>query len=291
MTSTLRTTEFDGPEILSVSQIDATTGLISPRVKRKHRRSPLIGASLRVFSIFAVFVFWWLEARHLNNANRLPTPMSVYHNFGYLFSKQDLWGQIGISLGRSFKGLIIGALLGFMLGALAGLTATGESLIDSPMQLLRFTPFLALIPLFITWFGLGDKPKIILISLACATPVYLNTATSVRNVDGRVVEAARSFGLSKLRLLKEVTFPLALPGILTGLRYSMAISVLALVAAEQINANSGIGALMLTAQGNLDTPTVFCCVVLYMAIGICFDLIIRGIEAGALRWRAGVAVR
>ena len=137
----------------------------------------------------------------------------------------------------------------------------------------------------------SDKPKIILISLACATPVYLNTATAVRNVDRRVVEAARSFGLKKLRLLREVTFPLALPGILTGLRFSMAVSVLALVAAEQINANSGIGAMMLTAQGNLNTQTVFCCVVLYMGIGICFDAIIRIVEVLSLRWRAGVSVR
>jgi len=267
------------------------SGLVAPRVKRHRKRNPLIGVALRVLSIVAVFVAWWLEAKHIGDPERLPSPIAVYHNFGYLFGQKDLWGQIGVSLGRSIKGLLIGAFAGFALGALSGLTATGEDLIDSPMQLLRFTPFLALIPLFITWFGLSDKPKIILISLACATPVYLNTANAVRNVDRKVVEAARSFGLRKLRLLKEVTFPLALPGILTGLRYSMAISVLALVAAEQINANSGIGAMMLTAQGNLDTQTVFCCVVVYMIIGIVFDLIIRLVEIASLRWRAGVSVR
>ncbi|MFZ1062673.1 MAG: ABC transporter permease [Acidimicrobiales bacterium] len=266
-------------------------GLVVPRFRRRHKRNPLVGIALRVISIVAVIALWWLEARHVGDPERLPSPLVVYHNFGFLFSQKDLWGQIGISLTRSVKGLVIGATLGFILGALSGLTATGENLIDSPMQLLRFTPFLALIPLFITWFGLGDKPKIILISLACATPVYLNTANAVRNVDRRVVEAARSFGLKRLRLLKEVTFPLALPGILTGLRFSMAVSVLALVAAEQINANSGIGAMMLTAQGNLNTQTVFCCVVLYMSIGICFDAIIRVVEALSLRWRAGVSVR
>jgi sulfonate transport system permease protein len=263
----------------------------APRVKRHRKRNPLIGTVLRVLSIVAVFVAWWLEAKHIGDPERLPSPIEVYHNFGYLFGQKDLWGQIGVSLGRSIKGLLFGAFAGFVLGAVSGLTATGEDLIDSPMQLLRFTPFLALIPLFITWFGLSDKPKIILIALACSTPVYLNTANAVRNVDRKVVEAARSFGLSKLRLLKEVTFPLALPGILTGLRYSMAISVLALVAAEQINANSGIGAMMLTAQGNLDTQTVFCCVVIYMIIGIFFDLIVRLIEIASLRWRAGVSVR
>jgi sulfonate transport system permease protein len=290
MTSTITPVDSDETDENATSP-RLLSGLVVPRVKRQHKRNPLIGVVLRVLSIVAVFVAWWLEAKHIGDPERLPSPLDVYHNYGYLFGQKDLWGQIGVSLGRSVKGLLIGAFGGFALGAMSGLTATGEDLIDSPMQLLRFTPFLALIPLFITWFGLSDKPKIILIALACATPVYLNTANAVRNVDRKVVEAARSFGLRKLRLLKEVTFPLALPGILTGLRYSMAISVLALVAAEQINANSGIGAMMLTAQGNLDTQTVFCCVVIYMVIGIVFDLIIRLIEIASLRWRAGVSVR
>ncbi len=267
------------------------SALVTPRVSRQRKRSPLLGLVIRALSVVAVFVAWGLEAHHLANPERLPSPLDVYHNFGYLFSQKDLWGQIGISLERSFKGLLIGVIIGFIIGAFAGLTWLGEEIFDSPMQLLRFTPFLALIPLFITWFGLGEKPKIILIAMACSTPIYLNTATGVRNVDRKVVEAARSFGLGKIRLIRQVTFPLALPNILTGLRFSMAISVLALVAAEQINANSGIGAMMLTAEGNLNSQTVFCCVVLYMAIGVCFDAIVRTIEHFALRWRAGVAVR
>ncbi|HEY1223362.1 MAG TPA: ABC transporter permease [Acidimicrobiales bacterium] len=290
MTSTYTPAEVDASA--SASPDDRLLpGLVAPRFRRRRKRNPLVSIALRVISILVVLLLWWLEAKHIGDPEKLPSPLVVYHNFGFLFSQKDLLGQIGISLTRSVKGLVIGASCGFALGAVSGLTSTGEGLIDSPMQLIRFTPFLALIPLFITWFGLSDKPKIILISLACATPVYLNTATAVRNVDRRVVEAARSFGLKKLRLLREVTFPLALPGILTGLRFSMAVSVLALVAAEQINANSGIGAMMLTAQGNLNTQTVFCCVVLYMGIGICFDAIIRIVEVLSLRWRAGVSVR
>jgi len=292
MTSTFSTVER-GEVRIAKPRLDhaAPKGLVTPRLRRQRRRNPLFSLCVRVLSVVAVFVVWWLEARHVGDPERLPSPLQVFHNFGYLFSEKDLWGQIGVSLTRSLKGLLIGAFAGFSLGALSGLTTTGEELFDAPMQLLRFTPFLALIPLFITWFGLGDKPKIILIALACSTPVYLNTANAVRNVDRKVVEAARSFGLRRLRLLKDVTFPLALPGILTGLRFSMAISVLALVAAEQINANSGVGAMMLTAQGNLDTETVFCCVVIYMMIGVCFDVVVRLIEGAALRWRAGESVR
>jgi len=269
----------------------AVTGLITPRVRRQHQRPLVLTISIRGLSVLGVFVAWWLIARHVANPSKLPTPLEVYHNYGYLFSHEDLWGNLGDSLQRSLKGLIIGGSIGFALGALSGLTALGEESVDIPMQLLRFTPFLALIPLFITWFGLGEKPKIILLSIACATPIYLNTANAMRHVDRKTLEASRSFGLSGLRLIREVTLPLSLPGILTGLRFSMAISVLGLVAAEQINANSGIGAMLFNASGNFDTPTVFCCVVVYMLIGVCFDLIVALISALALRWRAGVAAR
>ena len=291
MTSLSEIEDLDIPEATSDVMSAGSPALVTPRVRRHRARNPALSLTLRILSVIAIFAVWWLEARHIGDPERLPSPLAVFHNFGYLTSQRDLWGQLGVSLGRSMKGLAIGAGLGFVLGLFSGLTTTGEELFDAPMQLLRFTPFLALIPLFITWFGLSDKPKIILIALACSTPVYLNTASAVRNVDRKVVEASRSFGLRRIRLVREVTFPLALPGILTGLRFSMAISVLALVAAEQINANSGIGAMMLTAQGNLDTKTVFCCVVIYMAIGICFDIIIRFIEAASLRWRAGVSLR
>jgi sulfonate transport system permease protein len=280
---TTRRSSADGARLME--------GLVTPRPHRIRKRPPAVTLAIRVGSVLLVFVAWWIAARHINDVNRLPSPVQVFHNFGYLFLQQDLWANIGISLERALKGLAIGATCGLLLGIAAGVTMIGEELFDAPMQLLRFTPFLALVPLFITWFGLGEKPKIILIALACSTPVYLNTANAVRNVDRKVVEAARSFGLSKFRLLKEVTLPLSLPGILTGLRFAMAISVLALVAAEQINANSGIGAMMLTAQSNLNTVTVFCCVVVYMIFGICFDIIVRTIEHFALRWRAGVAVR
>ena len=265
--------------------------LITPRPPKRSRQHVGVTTGLRVLSILGVFVLWWAIARHVADPEKLPGPSDVYGNFGYLIDHQNLWGNLGTSLERALKGLVIGGIIGFFLGVLSGLFAIGEHLIDSPMQLLRFTPFLALIPLFITWFGLGEQPKIVLLSLACATPLYLNTANAMRHVDRKTLEAARSFGLRRFRLLREVTLPLSLPGILTGLRFSMAIAVLALVAAEQINANSGIGAMLINASGNLDTKTVFCCIVVYMLIGVFFDLIIAGITALALRWRAGVAFR
>src|SRR5207245_4198405 len=102
--------------------------------------------------------------------------------------------------------------------------------------------------------------KIVLVALATVFPMYLNTYNGVRSVDRRVLEAMRSFGLSGPRLVRQVVFPLALPSILTGLRFALGISVLALIAAEQINSSAGLGYLMLQAQTYQQVDVLVVCI-------------------------------
>jgi sulfonate transport system permease protein len=223
-------------------------------------------------------------------AGSLPTPYTVLKTFGTLFS-HDLWGQIGDSLSLAGFGLSIGVTLGFSLGLMSGLSRIGEELFDAPLQMLRTVPFLALIPLFVVWMGIGELPKVALISLATTFPMYINTAAAMRNVDRKVVEAASSYGLHGIRLIREVIFPLSLPGLLTGLRFSLSLSVLALVGAETIASNGGIGYLINQAEQFQQTNIVFCGVIIYAALGLSADLVVRVIEKLALPWRAGVSVR
>jgi len=259
--------------------------LITPKVLRLRSRSRSRSLGLRVLSPLVLLFLWWGLARaNWLPAGSLPTPYTVVKTFGTLFS-HDLWGQIG-----DF-GLSIGVTLGFSLGLMAGLSRIGEELFDAPLQMLRTVPFLALIPLFVVWMGIGELPKVALISLATTFPMYINTAAAMRNVDRRVVEAARSYGLHGVRLIREVIFPLSLPGLLTGLRFSLSLSVLALVGAETIASNGGIGYLINQAEQFQQTSIVFCGVIIYAALGLSADLFVRVIEKLALPWRAGVSVR
>ena len=265
--------------------------LVTPRVfrSRSRRRSHSLG--LRVLSPLLLLLLWWALARaSWLPAGSLPTPYTVLKTFGTLFS-HDLWGQIGDSLSLAGFGLSIGVILGFSLGLMSGLSRIGEELFDAPLQMLRTVPFLALIPLFVVWMGIGELPKVALISLATTFPMYINTAAAMRNVDRKVVEAARSYGLHGIRLILEVIFPLSLPGLLTGLRFSLSLSVLALVGAETIASNGGIGYLINQAEQFQQTNIVFCGVIIYAALGLSADLVVRVIEKLALPWRAGVSVR
>ena len=265
--------------------------LVTPKVIRSRSRTRSRSLGLRGLLPLLLLLLWWALARaNWLPAGSLPTPYTVVKTFGTLFS-HDLWGQIGDSLSLAAFGLSIGVTLGFSLGLMSGLSRIGEELFDAPLQMLRTVPFLALIPLFIVWMGIGVLPKVALITLATTFPMYINTAAAMRNVDRKVVEAARSYGLHGIRLVREVIFPLSLPGLLTGLRFSLSISVLALVGAETIASNGGIGYLINQAEQFQETNIVFCGVIIYAALGLSADLLVRVIEKLALPWRAGVSVR
>jgi sulfonate transport system permease protein len=156
------------------------------------------------------------------------------------------------------------------------------------MQMLRTLPFLALVPLFILWFGIGEFPKIALVTLGATFPVYLNLFAGIRAADPKLIEAARVFGLSGLSLVRRVILPGALPSLLVGLRYALGVSWLSLVVAEQINANSGIGHLINDARDFLRTDIIVVGLLVYALLGLGADAAIRGVERRALRWRQSI---
>lgn len=221
----------------------------------------------------------------------LPGPAALADGFSRLLFQDGLLTHLGVSLSRALVGGAIGAGVGLLLGLLAGLSRLGEEAFDSLLQMLRTIPFLALAPLFIVWFGIGETPKILLIAMATCFPMYLNVYAGVRNVDRKVIEAMHSFGLRGARLVREVIIPLAMPNILTGLRFSLGVSVLVLIAAEQINSSQGLGYLLNTAQLYQQVDVILICIVIYATLGLLADLCVRTLEAALMPWRAHVAMR
>jgi sulfonate transport system permease protein len=190
-----------------------------------------------------------------------------------------------VSFGRAATGLAIGVSIGTILALVAGLSRSGDAAIDPVMQIKRTIPVVALSPLFIVWFGIGETPKIALIAFATIFPIYLNLYQGIRGVDVRLLDAARSFGLSQMELIRHVILPGALPSFLVGLRYSLSIAVILLVIAEQINASSGLGYLINNARDFMRTDIIVVCLMVYAILGLGADLIVRAVETRALAWR------
>jgi len=213
------------------------------------------------------------------------SPWQVADTAWQLMANGTLERALLVSLARVGVGLFIGVSAGLILGLVSGLFRLGEDLIDPSLQMLRTMPVLALIPLFILWFGIGELPKVLIIGLGCFFSMYLNTFAGVRNVDERLVEAGQTLGLSRWGQIRHVIIPGALPNALVGLRIAIGVSVIMLVVSEQINASSGIGYLMTQAEQFFQTSVIFVGLLVYAILGLGADLIVRFIEKRALAWR------
>lgn len=219
----------------------------------------------------------------------LPAPWDVARTASELAADGTLGTNLLTSLQRAAIGLALGVAIGLVLALISGLSRLGEAVVDGPVQIKRSIPTLALIPLFIVWFGIGEEMKLIVITASVFVPVYINTHAHLRGVDARYVELAQTVGLSRWGFIRRVALPGSLPGFFTGLRLAVTISWLALVVVEQVNATSGIGYLMTQARtyGQIDVIVVG--LVIYGLLGLFGDLAVRALERKALVWRQTLA--
>lgn len=249
------------------------------------------GRVLRVLVPLLLIALWQVSSvLGWSDEFTLPPPTHILDAYRELWAGNDLQEALPVSLRRAGIGLFFGVTIGLALGLFAGLWSVGEEIFDAPLQMLRTIPFIAMVPLFITWFGIGEQPKLILIAAATVFPVYLNTYHGVRGVDKKLVEAGQTFGLRGWRLSTRVILPTSLPAALTGIRYSSGVALLALVLAEQINAREGIGYLVNNANQNQRPDIVIAGILVYAALGIVVDVVMRGVERAALPWRPRVTI-
>lgn len=271
---------------------EAPRGLERPVYLGARARSRALSLALRASVPLLLCFGWWFGCEFgYIPPSVLASPREVVLAFIELQQSGQLKEFLLASLGRASLGVSLGVSIGLMFGAIAGLTSLGEELVDPTMQMLRAVPFLAVVPLYISWFGIDEQFKVLLIASSSATPMYAYTYLGVRGVDRKVVEAARGFGLTGGGLLAKVILPSALPNILMALRICLAISVVGLIAAEQIGTTKGIGYLVLLAKQYYRQDYMVLCVVLYALLGIVFDLFIRALERYTMPWRRYSTVR
>lgn len=256
-------------------------------------RLPVVFTSLRyrrALGPLVLLALWQLASSlELVSPRVLAAPSAVLATGWELVRDGELQRHLWVSLGRVTQGLALGVGGGLTLALLAGLFKLGEDLLDPPIQMLRTLPILALVPLFILWFGIGETPKIALVALGTLFPIYLNTYAGIRGMDSKLVEAASTLNLNRWQLIAHVILPGALPGALVGLRYSMGIAWLVLVISEQINATAGIGYLMTNAREFLRTDIILVGLVVYSLLGLLTDALVRLLERKVLVWRATFA--
>lgn len=222
--------------------------------------------------------FGWLSKKFL------PAPTAVLQAAIQLASTGELWNNIYISTARASAGFIIGGVVGFVLGLLNGMFTIAEKLLDTSVQMLRNIPHLAMIPLVILWFGIGESAKLFLVAIGVMFPIYLNTFHGIRTVDPGLIEMGKVYGLRPSAFFWQIILPGALPSILVGVRYALGIMWLTLIVAETIASDSGIGYMAMNAREFMQTDIVVLSILMYALLGKLADAIARWLEAKLLQW-------
>jgi sulfonate transport system permease protein len=240
----------------------------------------------RLASPLVLLIAWQVfSATGVLSPRILASPLTIMETAWHLARSGELALGLVVSFLRVLAGFSIALTLGVVLALASGLSRLGERIIDPPLQMLKAMPFLGLLPLFILWFGIGEGPKIGLVAVGAIFPIYLMLYAGIRGVDLRLIEAGQTLGLSRWGQIRHIILLGALPSLLVGIRYGLSVAWLSLVVGEQINAGSGLGYLISNARDFLQTDVIVVCLLVYAAMGLATDALVRFLEARYLRWR------
>jgi NitT/TauT family transport system permease protein len=240
-----------------------------------------------VIAIFTFVVLWELAARLklVSTPAFFPPVSKVFLALMREAIGGKLWANIAVSLLRSLCGFVLGLMVAIPLGLAIGWFKGFGNIINPLLQVFRNMPTLALLPVFVMFFGIGETSKIIVIMWGALWTTLLNTIAGVRSVDPQLVKAARAMGTGSVRLFGSVVLPAALPFIFTGIRMSATFSILILIAAEMMGANSGLGYAMFFYQANFKIPEMYAYIVIMAVFGTTINFVLESVERRSFRWR------
>lgn len=240
------------------------------------------------YGLIIAFVCAWQLASTQGwlNAAVIPSLDRIAQALWQGLSSGRLLGDITISLQRAGLAFIAAVVLGVPLGLVMGKVRILERAFDPLLQLFRQTSALALYPVFILLFGLGETSKVFVIFWAALFPLLLATTGGVKEVDSKLLEMARAYGASSLTTFRRVVLPASLPAIFIGLRLAATNALLLLIAAEMIGANKGMGFQVMNAQYNFQIPDMFAAIFLLAFWGVIANQLLVRLQHRICRWQA-----
>ena len=221
----------------------------------------------------------WMDTRFL------PPPAAIGRALWGLAASGELWAHLGASLRRLAIGWSVGTVFGVALGFAVGLSTLARSPGLAVVSALFPIPKIALVPLFIIWFGIGEGSKIVTLAFGVFFPTVINVAAGIDALPRGLVRMAQAFGLGRWAVVWKVVLPGAMPSILSGFRVTSSIAIILLVAAEMIGAERGIGAFVLQAGNLYDTDGLLAGIVVLSGLGLTVAWVLGRLERGLLGWR------
>ncbi|MCL2898484.1 ABC transporter permease [Brenneria tiliae] len=248
-----------------------------------HRLLPLL---YPLTSLALLVLIWDLAVRFFSIPDYLlPPPAAVYRALADGFSDRSLWPHIATTLGETLTGYATGSLLAVLLGVALAESQTFERFVYPLLIALQATPKVALGPIILVWFGYGAASKIVLVTLVCFFPLFVNTVNGIRRADTDLLDACRAFSASRLYLLFHVKLPSAAGEVFSGLQIGVALALIGAVVAEFLSAQRGLGYLIASSSVSMNLSTMFAGVILLALIGLCGAQTVRWLQRRVIFWQ------
>jgi NitT/TauT family transport system permease protein len=253
------------------------------RPRNEFDPKPILGLSVATFAV--VFVLWWAATSAGNTAIGIPRPYEVLAAFGHLAHNGELLKHLSASLQRLLLGWMLGACFGIAVGLVIGLFSWGRAIALPLVSAIFPIPKVALLPLFILWFGIGEGSKVVTIAAGVFSPMVFATYSGVCSVDRNIIRMAQTFGIPRGSIVWKIILPGTVPALLSGSRISCSIALILLTAAEMIGAQHGLGALVLASGNLMRTDQLFVGILVLSALGVSASVFLSFLERVLLRWR------
>lgn len=249
------------------------------------RPGPLPGLARKLVVPLLLLLVWQLVVElGLYSRGQLPLPIDVLSAVRELYERGQLFPNIAVSVQRVAVGFAWGAAIALVFGLAVGVSRPVEDYVAPTLQAIRAVPSLAWVPLLILWLGIGEEPKLTLVAIGAFFPIYTNLVAGIRQIDRKLVEVGRAYGLRGLALVRGVMLPASLPSLFTGLRLGLAQAWLFLVAAELIASSRGLGFLLTNSANTSRVDITVMSIIMLALLGKTTDWLLQIVERRILRW-------
>lgn len=253
---------------------------------------PKVEFNISGLALFAaILLVWEFYSRAARIEGYLPPPSAALAALVQPNVARALFGHLLETLGRFLGGYFLAAALAIFAGIILGYSRFAYSLAEVVIELLRPMPSVAIIPVAILFLGIGDAMIIAVTVYAAAWPILLNTIDGVRNIDRTLIDTGRTFGLGRLRILRDVALPAAAPYIATGLRVSLPIALILVTTSEMVAGGDGLGYFILDEERSLRPASMFAGIAVVALLGYALNRFFLVVEGRALAWHRGMQIR
>ncbi len=249
------------------------------------RNFDVVDALKSVYSLVIILVLWEVVTQMgMIHYYFLPPLTDVLARFFELLMNGELLSNAYLTLKRAVVGLAIATVFGVVIGVLCARNAAVEWFFDPLIKIGYPVPIIALVPVFMLWFGINDLSKIIMVAVGTFWPIAVNARDSTRQVDKNLIWASKMMGTSDWRLLRRVILPAASPGIMTGLQIALPLSLIITFVFEMVAGGGGLGALEIEGVRSFQSTQTYAAIIAIMIVGLVLDRLLRFARSRLLRW-------